>query len=317
MLNGQYRKYFVKNDCKYSYEDNVYGNEYLHDYYVDNPEKYGAFYLIDKLTELREYSEENDNIVSHDVLDTLYYVNGEFQTLSTTLIVEVGNNLSKYGYIDVQSPFMDTEMDSMTQFIDLEIEQRKQTISSQIEEIRTQANALRETYNQLNMSFNNAMANYNQQSIPIGETTNNLFAKCQHPKGEDRCDREKYFFANKKSESKLRKSSKIDPDSIVWGLLMPTKDDAKIKDGFFYQKYDNDKAKYDRFIFEGGTEDCKFDDNTPLANKISKIEVWMSQPTSAIAYYDPDTMECELDESSMDYGFCNPGVLAACQSIRG
>jgi hypothetical protein len=113
------------------------------------------------------------------------------------------------------------------------------------------------------MSFNNAMANYNQQSVPIGESTNNLFAKCQN-RGEDGCDREKYFFANKKSETKLRNSSKVVTDSIVYGLLMPTKDDAKVKDGFFYQKHDNKKAKYDRFTFEGGIEDCKFDDNTPL-----------------------------------------------------
>jgi hypothetical protein len=125
LLSGQYGKYFVSTDCKYSYEDNVYGNEYRHDFYVGNPEKYGAYYLIDKLTEIRSYSEGDGNIVNHEVMDTLYYVNGEFQTLSDNLVSKVGNNISEYGYIDVKSPYMETEMDSMTQFIDLEIEQRK------------------------------------------------------------------------------------------------------------------------------------------------------------------------------------------------
>lgn len=103
---GDFRSYLDKTDCKYSYEDNLYGGTYKHDYYNDHYEKYNSFYLIDKLGDIRSYVEDDDNMVTHQVIDTLEYVQGELYQVSTDLMDNVGVVLEGYGYIDVKSAFM-------------------------------------------------------------------------------------------------------------------------------------------------------------------------------------------------------------------
>jgi hypothetical protein len=68
-----YKVYLEKTDCKYSYAGNIYGNEYKHDYYNNHLEKYNSKYLIDKFGDIRTYAEGEDNIVTHQVIDTLEY----------------------------------------------------------------------------------------------------------------------------------------------------------------------------------------------------------------------------------------------------
>ena len=320
---GDFRIYLDKTDCKYSYEDNVYGSTYRHDDYNDHFDKYNSIYLVDKFGDLRTYAEGADNIVTHQVVDTLEYVQQELHQLSANLDFYVGQVLEKYGYIDVNSASMGAEMDSMDAFIGEYVQVREDAIGKQIAEVREQAGKLKTTYDQLEASLDNALANYNEGHVPIGSTSANLFGECINKRD---CGREKYHMKDGGDIAKIRKKYGNRIEDIVVGYLLPSKEGKKIKQAVFYKLFDDDSGDYDRFsASDSGSTNCAIDPDDNIYEKISKATTWMHQVTSALIvtnvaddeqsgteYYG----DCELDESTIEYGYCNPGVEAALNSIQ-
>ena len=241
--------YLDKNDCKYSYEGNVYGGEYKHDYYNNHLEKYNSKYLIDKFGDLRLYTETEDNIVTHQVIDTLEYTNQTFTSISSRLMTDVGSVLEKYGYVDVKSIYMETEMDSMTAFIEQYIQSRKDDVNNQIQEIKNQANELKDTYDQLDASLDAALAAHSPQAGgPQGADNFFIFGAC---KNKSECTRQKWFGKDKASITSIRAKAEKEGKQlaeVVQGYLMPDKEQGKINKGIFYRFADeslNAKATYD------------------------------------------------------------------------
>ena len=213
LVNGDsYALYLNKSECKYCYtngeEDLV---QYKHEWYNDNPDIYSSQYLIDKMGDLKNFAAGEKNIVCYPVLDTLEYIKDEFERISVELMTDVEEQAEEYGYIDIESPYLNKEMQSIYQYLESEINLRKSELQNILDNIRQQARQAKETYDRLDNTFAATLASYDTgDGTPIGKIETNIFGYCENPGG---CSHEKWI-KSKYSYEDFYKKSKYKPEDV-------------------------------------------------------------------------------------------------------
>lgn len=162
-ISSEYSYYYKKfENCKYLYENYDLDNGvYLCPYYVGNPQfDDPENNLYECLHQLEVYS-SSENIKNWSLLCTVAYVNDMMTQLTGNIGSIVGDLASKYGFVDVNAIALDDELKYVYDYLNQNIETRKQFLMDQLKTLQAQATNCKTQYETLNNTFTNAVASYN------------------------------------------------------------------------------------------------------------------------------------------------------------
>lgn len=149
-LNKTYSSYFCKSDSKYSYYSD--GGAYKFDYYIGNPAYAIDTYYIQQLTSAWDWIKSNDHCTTYPLSVALQNISAEYDKTSTS-IQDVASQLSPYNFIDMHTEDLEAEMDSIKQFANQKISERKSSLVNALANIRQQASSLKTAYDNIANQF--------------------------------------------------------------------------------------------------------------------------------------------------------------------
>ena len=161
-----YACYYSKSESKFCYTDHdPVAGQYIFPYFNGNPDYDKADdNLYNHLYQLQVYSTES-NIKNFALISTLTYVDGEMKDISGDLQADVITDLkNECGFTDINSPTLDGELQYTYNFINQLITSRQDFLKSQLASLQTQAQSLKTSYDTLNNTFTNAVANFNDNN---------------------------------------------------------------------------------------------------------------------------------------------------------
>lgn len=169
-----YSCYYSKSESKFCYSDHdINHGTYLFPYFNGNPDyDRTEDNLYNHLYQLQVYSTEA-NIKNFALISVLTYVHGEMTEISGDLNADVITDLkSEYGFTDINSPTLDGELQYTYDYINGLITSRQDFLKSQLAALQTQAQGLKTSYDNLNNTFTNAVANFNDNNdgYKLGDT---------------------------------------------------------------------------------------------------------------------------------------------------
>lgn len=295
-LSGSYPYYYEKSDCMYCYENYDVSGYYKHDWFIDHPEKYNATYIRDRLNECYTFSMNDENIHHYPLLDTVDYLCVQFTEISTDLVTDVINGIEEYGYNDIHALTINGEMDDAYDWLKDKIDQRYEFLKNLVEGLKTQANALLDTYNSTNNAFTQAVANYDDGNDVYSMTGGTPIYCCSLNGPPTKEAKEAYKGSMCSSASPTSKSFYWKAQDVVNGVT--------------YNWGGTEKNTGNRaFIAQGAPG---YSSGGTLESRCASVESYMNTPTS-FSFVVTDS-ESGAWEEQYNYGLMSEGMQSALDS---
>ena len=196
---GEYALYFNKQDTETQY-----------DYFNGNP-KYASDLITERLYGLDQFAAA-DTIVNHYALDTAKEVDAEQVGLSTRVMRDIAPVFYELGYNrDLSIDSMQERLDSLKEFADGRVQERRDFIGQMMQNIRSQVEQVNNDFNSMNNAFTMAVANYDTGSpqYVLGSGEYYKFSKTKSNAGPE----------YKKYKYKEQLTSTVSPDKEY--IIMP------------------------------------------------------------------------------------------------
>ena len=294
-ITSDYSFYYKKFESKYCYEDHdIDTGAYKHNWYIGNPTyDLPNMTLYEHLFQLDKYSDQT-NIVNWALSDILEYVETGFDSIYGQLRSDVINEIGQYGFIDINALTLDSELTYTYDFLNELIASRKQFLRDQLASMQQQASALKTQYEALNNTFTTAVASFNDNNAGYNLGDSTIYAvsinECRPP-----------IFKNQRC---TRSSSK--PSSKAWKFCV------NVEGNWYYgANEDLDSGSYG---FEEQNISPTYSLSTTLEQRCKAVKAYMSTMTHfAITNYDSDTYSYDIQPY---YGFQNEGIAAVADNTE-
>ncbi len=301
-ISSEYSFYYKKLETKYCYEDfDVDTGEYLHDYLIGNPELVGSdFTLYELLYNLDQFS-SSEHIVNWALSDTLEYVEDGFTSTYSDLKSKVISHILSCGFTDISALTLDSELDYVYKFLDAQIESRKEFLKSQLAQLQSQAANCKTAYDNLNNTFTNAVANFNDNDdgVKLGDSVVYCVSLNAIPtsSGQKYSDLDGYrctFSTSKPAKTMYEFTRKIimDDGSVRW----------------YYGS--SPELSTGSYAFEDNSV-TPYSSSDSLAGKCAAVREFMNAPTTFTF------MNSNQNDREYFYGLQSEGILAVCDTTEG
>ena len=140
------------------------------------------------------------------------------------------SKLSKsYGFVDINAETLDDELKYTYDFLNDQINTRKQFLTSQLMSLQQQASALKLQYDNLNNTFSTAVASYNDghPGYSLGDTVYGVTLKS---------------VSNNWTDGKCRRANSRPSAKSITGWVIPVNDEAGNRTYWYY--YDEGEGSY-------------------------------------------------------------------------
>lgn len=152
-LNSTYSHYFCKSTNSYSYDEN---GSYLFDYFVGNSNYLTDDYYIVTLNQASSWI--TDNCYTYPLSNAIQLLSGDYDYIKGRIYSEIVDEVEQSGFIDLNLVDLAEEMNSIKSFLNAKISDRTKYLQDTLENLRTQANELKVSYDTIAAQFQTVLA---------------------------------------------------------------------------------------------------------------------------------------------------------------